>query len=130
MTRFLLAVVAVTLAVSGLTAAPVPADSGKGTVFPYPAKAPVVVCLNGYDRARDRLGKMLTNAIPNDAANLTKTVDKFLNDFLEGRKLTGIRKDARAFVVVNELTGIPEGNFALAVLVPITSYKEFRDTFL
>ena len=53
MSRYLLAALAVALAASGLSAAPVPPDASKGINFPYPAKAPVVVCLNGYDRARD-----------------------------------------------------------------------------
>jgi len=130
MSRFTIAFLAATLATPGIHAAPVPADNAKGTVFPYPAKAPVVVCLNGYDKARDRLTAMLKAAFPDDAAKLVKEFDTHLNKFLEGRKLSGIRKDARAFLVLSDFAGLLEGNIPVSVLVPVTSYKEFRESFL
>lgn len=130
MTRNLLALVAAALALPNLAAAPVPADGGKGTTFPYPAKSPIVVCLNGYDKARDRLQKMLTNAVPDDAAKLTKLLDSNLTKVLEGRKLTGLRKDARIFLVLNDLGAVLDGSLPASVLIPVTSYKEFRETAL
>ena len=130
MTRLLLALFAVASLVSGLSAAPVPADVGKGVNLPYPAKAPVVVCLNGYDTARERLQKMVANALPDDAAKLTKLLDANLNKLVEGRKLTAVRKDARIFLVLNDLGSILEGSLPASVLVPVTSYKEFRETAL
>jgi hypothetical protein len=130
MSRYLLATVALALAAPGLIAAPVPPDGGKGTVFPYPAKAPLVVCLNGYDKARDRLNKMLTAALPKDAAMITKLLDDQLDKLLKDRKLKAVRKDARAFFVLNDLAGLIDGNPAVSVLVPVTTYKEFLETFL
>ncbi len=130
MSRCLIAVLAAVFVAPALSAAPVPAEGQKGIVFPYPAKAPLVVCLNGYDKARDRLGKMLTAALPKDAEALTKLLDDQLAKLFEGRKLTAIRKDARAFFVLNDLTGIIEGNPAVSVLVPVTTYKEFLASFL
>ncbi len=130
MSRCLLAAFAVVLAAPVLAAAPVPPEGGKGIVFPYPAKAPVVLCLNGYDKARDRLGKMLTAALPKDAAKLTKALEAELSKLFEGRKLTGLRKDARAFVVVNDIAELFEDTPAVSVLVPVTTYKDFQETFL
>jgi hypothetical protein len=130
MTRFLFPILAAAFVPASIIAAPVPADGSKGTTFPYPAKAPIVVCVNGYDKARERLSAMLKAALPEDAASITKSLDDQLSKLLEGRKLTGVRKDARAFLVVNELTGILEGHLPGSLLVPVTSYKEFRESFL
>jgi hypothetical protein len=130
MSRFVLAVAALVFAAPPVVAAPVPPEGGKGVVFPYPANAPIVVCLNGYDKARERLNKMITAALPDDAPKITKFIDDGLDKLLDGRKLTAVRKDARAFLVVNDITNIIDGPPPISVLVPVTSYKEFRDTFL
>ena len=130
MSRYLLVAVAVALAAPAVSAAPVPPEGGKGVVFPFPEKAPVVVCLNGYDKARDRLGKLLTAALPKDAPEITKLLDGALDQALKGRKLTDVRKDARAFLVLNDLTSLIEGSPAVSVLVPITKYKDFQASFL
>jgi hypothetical protein len=73
---------------------------------------------------------MLKAAFPDDADKLYKQFDSQLNKLLEGRKLDSVRKDARAFLVVNDLAGIIDGNIPLSILLPITSYKDFRDSFL
>ena len=130
MTRCLLAVLVVALACPRADAAPVIADAGKGIVFPYPASAPVVVSLNGYDSARDRLSKLLTASLPKNAKDITKLLDGGLDKLFEGRKLTGIRKDARAFFVLNDLAELLDETPAMSVLVPITTYKEFLESFL
>lgn len=130
MTRFFLTLIAATLVGSNLSAAPLAPEGGKGTTFPFPAKAPIIICLNGYDKARDHLNKMVTAALPDDAAHFTKLLDEQLNKVLEGRKLTSLRKDARAFLVVNDLAGIIDGHVPVSILLPITNYKEFRETLL
>lgn len=129
MSRFLFPIVAIALAAPVLVAAPVPADAGKPVTFPYPGKAPIVVCLNGYDKARDRLAGMLKAAMPDDATRLTKQFNDLIGKMLEGRKLTGVRKDARAFLVLNDLGGLLENRVPVSVLVPVTTAKEFRETF-
>jgi hypothetical protein len=130
MSRFLLAAVAVGFAAPVLAAAPISQEGAKGVVFPFPAKAPVVVCLNGYDKARDKLHKLLTAAVPKDAPEIRKLLDEQLDKMFEGRKLSAVRKNARAFLVLNDLTSLVEGSPALSVLVPITKYKDFEESFL
>jgi hypothetical protein len=130
MSRYLIAALAVILAAPFLSAAPVPPEGAKGIVFPYPTKAPIVVCLSGYDKARDHLSKLLAAALPKEAPAITKLINEQLDKFLEGRKLTAVPKDARAFFVVNDLGALIEGTHAVSVLVPITTYKDFLESFL
>lgn len=118
------------LAPTSRAAAPVPGDAGKAITFPYPAKAPVVVQVNGIGAARDRLTATLKAAVPDDFANLTKMVDDGLKELLGERKLTAIPKEGRVFLVVNDVAGLIETPPKVSLLVPVTSYKEFRETFL
>jgi hypothetical protein len=112
------------------SAAPVPGEAGKAVTFPFPAKAPVVVQVNGVGATRDRLTALLKTAVPDDAAALTKTFDDGLKEVLAERKLTAVPKDGRVFFVVNDIASLFENNPTVSLLVPVTSYKEFRDTFL
>jgi hypothetical protein len=111
-------------------AAPVPADAGKVLTFPYPAKAPIVLQINGIGTARDRLTAMLKNALPDDIATINKEVDDALKQLLADRKLTAIPKDGRLFLVVNNIESLFEKTPAVSLLMPVSSYKEFRETFL
>src|SRR5581483_10733688 len=61
--RLPLAAAVLALAAGPAPAAPAP-DAGKNAVLPYPAKAPVVVHVNGLEQVRDRLGKAMTAAAP------------------------------------------------------------------
>jgi len=135
MSRFLFAIAALFLGMPAFSAEPAsaqaPAKGGKGAAYPYPARAPIVVSLNGYEQARERLTKLLTTALPKEAPKLTKRFDDELAKVLKGRKLNAIRKDARLFVVVNDLANLfGEDHLPVAVLVPVTTYKEFRESFL
>ena len=135
MSRFLFAIAVLFLAMPAFSAEPAtaqaPAKGGKGAAYPYPARAPIVVSLNGYEQARERLTKLLTTALPKEAPKLTKRFDDELAKVLKGRKLNAIRKDARLFVVVNDLANLfGEDHLPVAVLVPVTTYKEFRESFL
>ncbi|MBA4065930.1 MAG: hypothetical protein C0501_19870 [Isosphaera sp.] len=129
MSRLVLAALSVALA-APLAAAPVPADGGKNVPLPFPAKAPVVVVLNGVDTARARLDKLLTAAVPKEAGRVAKLLDDQLGTLFEGRKLTAVRKDARLFLVLNDLTGLTDETPAVSVLVPVTGYKDFLGSFL
>ncbi|WP_439622394.1 hypothetical protein [Gemmata sp.] len=129
MVRHALVALALTLAAPVFAAAPVPAD-GKGVTFPFPAKAPIAVSVNGYDTARERLKKLVTAALPKEGAGVAKELDKSLDKLFEGRALTAVRKDARGFLVLNDLASLLQDTPAVAVLVPVTSHKEFLKTFL
>lgn len=111
-------------------AAPVPGDAGKAITFPFPAKAPVVVQVNGHGAARDRLAAMLKNAVPDDVAEVTKLADEGIKELLGDRKLTAVPKDGRIFFVVNDIAALFDSRYTLSLLVPVTSYKEFRESFL
>lgn len=130
MSRFLIGVVAVALAASTGVAADQPPGDSKDRALPYPAKAHLVVSINGFDRARDRLQQLLTVALPDDAANWNKVIDDQLSRVLEGRKLTALRKDARIFITIHDLESVFEGMPVLSVLVPVTSHQQFVDSFL
>lgn len=129
MVRYALAALALTLAAPFAAAAPVPAD-GKGVTFPFPAKAPIAVSVNGYDTARERLKKLITAALPKEGPGIAKELDKGFDKLFEGRALTAVRKDARGFLVLNDLASLIQETPAVAVLVPVTSHKEFLKTFL
>ncbi len=130
MPRFLMASVVAVLAYPVMVAAQQPPADVNASRFPYPASAPVVVCLNGYEKTRTRLNKLLTTALPQEAEKLTKLLDEQLEKLMEGRKLDGIRKDGRIYLVVNNIESILEDTPAVSILIPVTSQKEFVDSFL
>lgn len=102
----------------------------KAQTFPYPAKAPVVVQVNGLGAAREHLRATLKAALPSEAAAAEKQFDDALGQLLADRKLTAIPKDGRVFLVVHDIAALFDNTAAISVLVPVTSYKEFRETFL
>lgn len=121
---------AVVLATTPAFAAPAPAGAGKVTEFPFPAKAHIVVHVNGVERARDRLAAMLTAALPADAPGLNKQIDAGVKELLKDRNLSAVPKDGRAFVVIHDLAGLAEESKPVSVLVPVTDAKAFRESFL
>lgn len=123
----------VVMASAGLciaNAAPAPAAGGKAVTLPIPAKAQLVVQINGVEQARERLGKLLTAAAPNEAGAVNKAIDEGLGKLLEGRKTTAIPKDGRWYLVARDLGTLGEEDSPIAVLVPVTDAKAFRATFL
>lgn len=94
-----------------------------------PSKAPLVVHMNGFEKARNKLGKFLGNALPDLAPKLVKDIDDAIKDAAEGRELKAITKDGRVYLILADLNNVIE-NPRLAFLVPVTSYTEFKDTFL
>ncbi|QJW98972.1 hypothetical protein [Frigoriglobus tundricola] len=129
----LAAVTVAVLATSAPTlgaAAPVPGEAGKAVTFPFPAKAPVVVQVNGLGTARDRLTAMLKAALPDDYAAIKKNLDDGLKQALADRKVTAIPTTGRIFLVVNDISGLTGDNPTVSLLLPVTGYKEFRGTFL
>jgi hypothetical protein len=131
MSRLILVAAFLVLVAPNHAAGQAPAQEVKVGTFPYPASAPVVVCLNGYDKARERLEKLLTLALPIEGPKIAKQLQEELDHVFEDRKLTAVRTDARIFLVVNNLADLFEDDAPpVSVLVPVRAYKEFRDTFL
>lgn len=110
-------------------AAPAPA-AGANFSLPYPAKAPLVVHLNGFERARERLGKMLEALPPAEAKNVKAGLDFGMAQLLKDRKLDAVPKDGRIFFVLHDFTKLIEGEPAISLLIPVSSYKEFKETLL
>jgi hypothetical protein len=123
--------VAALAAVAPASRAAAPAQPGaKAITFPVPAKAPVVVQVNGIGNLREHFRATLKAAVPREAAEAEKQLHEALDQLLAGRKLTAIPKDGRAFLVVHDIAALFDNTLAVSVLVPVTSYKEFRDSFL
>ena len=126
----LAAVAAVALAAAPSTAAPAPAD-GKNVTFPYPAKVPLVIHVNGLERTKDRLGKMLEALPPAEAKQVKEQIEAGLKHLLTDRSLSAVPADGRAFVVFHDFSRlVGEDEPAVSVLVPVTGYKEFKESFL
>ena len=111
------------------SAAPAPA-AGNNVALPYPAKAPIVLHVNGFERTRERLAKMLEALPPNEAKLVKKALEDGLSQLLKDRKLDAVPKDGRLFVVVNDIAKLGDDEPAVSILIPATSYKEFKDTLL
>ena len=94
-----------------------------------PGSAPIVVQVNGYEKARDRLGKLLGNALPDIAPKLVKQMDDGIRDMLDGRDLKAVSKDGRVFLVLTDLASLSDKP-EYALIVPVSSVKEFKDSFL
>ncbi|HEY2911580.1 MAG TPA: hypothetical protein VGI99_15115 [Gemmataceae bacterium] len=125
--RSLFLVAAFGLAVAGQTLA---APAGVNIALPYPAKAPLVVQVNGVERVKDRLAKMLEALPAAEAKQVKKAADDGFAKLLQGRKLDAVPKDGRLFLVVHDFATLSDDTPALAVLVPATSYKELKTTLL
>jgi len=94
-----------------------------------PAKSPIVVQLNGFEKAQNNLAKFLGNAVPDLAPKLAKQINDGISELAKGRDLKSIVKDGRIYFVVTELEKLftePQ----IALLTPVTGYKEFKDSFL
>jgi hypothetical protein len=94
-----------------------------------PAKSPIVVQLNGFEKAQNSLAKFLGNAVPDLAPKLAKDINDAISELAKGRDLKSIDKDGRIYFVVTTLDKLTESP-QLAWLVPVTSFKEFKDGFL
>lgn len=124
----LLSIAILALAASGRTDAAPPA--GVNVALPYPAKVPLVVQVKGVESVKERLGKMLEALPAAERKQVKQGLESGFQQLLEGRKLDAVPKDGRVFVVVHDFATLSEDNPAVAFLIPTTSYKEFKQTFL
>jgi len=117
------------VAVVGLLASAGMASAQNASLGLVPSSSPIVIQVNGIDKARDRLGKLLGNAVPDLAPKLIKQIDDAIKEVSEGRDLKPIVKDARVYVVVSDLAELPDSP-KIAIHLPITGYTEFKNSFL
>ena len=118
------------LLLTGITAGVAFAQPKQNLTLPYPAKVPIVLQLNGPERIRERLTKMIGALPPAEAKLITNQLEAGWKTAFTGRKLTAVPKDGRVFVVIHELARFGDDTPPVSVLIPVTSYQEFRATFL
>src|SRR5262249_12903332 len=129
---FALGAAVVLLAAGPLTAAPGgkdPTGTPDEALALIPPNAILVVQLNGIDRARDRLDKMLQSAVPDLAAMAAKGINDALAEALNGRNLKGIKGDGRVLVAISEVEKLPD-DATLTLLFPVKSADDFKKDFL
>jgi hypothetical protein len=121
-------------AVAALAPAAPAAPVGKGDLskveLPVPDKSLVVVQVNGVGAARDKLTKFLETAVPELAPKAKKQFDAALKDLLEGRDLSAVTPDARAYLIVTSFDDLAQVEAPVALVLPTASYKAFRERFL
>ena len=114
------------------TARSAPAPAAQSGLEQLPASAHMVVYLRGVQGTRDRFVTMMENALPEVLKKFQGSMDDFLKDGVDGRKLRGLPKDGPIFLVFTELpdpmarVDIPK----MALVFAVTDYKEFRDNIL
>lgn len=103
-----------------------PADES----FQYiPANSIIVVQLNGHERIKQRMTKMIENALPDQAKQIGVQIDKMIGEVMQGRDLKAIRSDARIYLALSDLTKLPDTP-EVVVLLPIKDYDDFKKSFL
>jgi hypothetical protein len=120
---------------AGVLALAILAPSGRGQdtgagLAQVPADAPLVVAVRGFERTKERLVKLVSNAAPDHAAMIQAKLDEALKEGLDGRQLKGLAKDGPLFVVFTELPKPGEAEPAVAVIAAVTDFKAFRDGIL
>lgn len=113
-------------------AAPVPAG-GKSkdvTELPVGADSLAVIQLNGLDRTKGRILKMLEPIDPALAKSAAEWYDTQLNELLDGRDLKGIDPGGRVFLAVGPFAELADDEPPVCVAVPVPDYKTFRNKVL
>jgi hypothetical protein len=113
-------------------AAPIPAGGKSKDVseLPVAADSMAVVQLNGLDRTKGRLAKMLEAVDPAVAKDAVAKFDEQLKTLLENRDLKGIDPTGRIFLAVGAFGDLGNDTPPVAVAVPTPDYKTFKEKFL
>lgn len=113
-------------------AAPVPAGSKAKDVseLPVAADAMAVIQLNGVDRTKGRVAKMLEGVDPALAKQAAEKLDEALKEALDGRDLKGLDPNGRVFVAVGDFGELAGDTPPVVVAVPVKDYKTFKEKFL
>ena len=79
-------------AAPGVKDTPAPLDESINLV---PASSTIVLHMNGHERLKQRVNKMVENALPDQSKKLAAQLDTLIAQALDGRDLKAIRGDAR-----------------------------------
>jgi hypothetical protein len=124
--RFPLVAVVAVAAAGTAAAQPTP----KNVTLPFPAKAPLVVAVNGWQKSTDRLTKMTESLPAAEAAKVKGALEFGLEKAFENRKTDAVPGDKRVYAVIHDFSKLGDEESAFAVLLPVTSYADFKRTFL
>ncbi len=98
--------------------------------LPFPAKAPLVVQIQGVERLRERVLKLLGTLPPAERNEIGEQLEKGWKAAVAGRSFKAISENGRVYVVVHDFTRLTDDVVPISVLIPVTSAAEFRATFL
>lgn len=128
----ILAVLAAVLAPLAAPAAPVPVGGKAADIkeLPVAANAMLVVQLNGVERTKERVVKMLEGVDPAVAKDAKGQFDGLLKGILGDRDLTALDGQGRVFVAVGPLAEVANDSPPVTVLLPVKDAKTFREKFL
>ncbi|MCX7664275.1 MAG: hypothetical protein N2112_01865 [Gemmataceae bacterium] len=121
------------VAILGFTLSAWAAPEPKGEAKPdnlklLPDNAVVVLQMNGFGRVKERLGKMLAEAAPDKAQEITGLLNSGLEAALGGRDLKPISGTGHLYVAITDFEKITSGGGA--VLVMPGDYNDFKKKVL
>src|SRR5262245_6612836 len=105
----LTSLVMVVLAAAPLWAAPgkEAAPAADEALALIPPRAVAVVQINGIDRVQNRLDKLLQAAVPDRAAEMSKSLRDNIAQALAGRDTKGIVADGRVLIAIADIEKLP-----------------------
>jgi hypothetical protein len=108
-------------------AAPVPGDPS--ALKEVPATAPLVIHVRGVQGVAERFIDLLNQIAPKETAGIRTTLQMFLKDGVNGRKVQGLAKDGPIFVVFTDVPRAGEEP-KIAVIAAVTNYRAAVDNLL
>jgi hypothetical protein len=94
-----------------------------------PPKAIATVQINGIGRVQDRLDKLLKDAVPDRADEVSKIVRNAIAEALAGRDTKALQPDGRVLVAIADIEKLPD-DATLTFLFPVKNNNDFRSQFL
>ncbi len=93
-----------------------------------PDNSLVVLHMNGFGRVKERLGKMLAEAAPDKAQEITGALNSGLEAILGGRELKPLSGPGHLYVAITDFSKITEGGGVVAVAP--CDYADFKKKVL
>lgn len=112
-----------------LMAFALPATAQQSPLDSVPGDAPIVIQLNGVEKAQERLVAMLESALPDMAPMAEAMLAGGLQEMLAGRDIDSVDQDRPVFLVFTDLDHIDSDPPAMAILVPVSDADAFKKGF-